>query len=70
MRYSVKYQNQDRNWVVADTANAQQIMGIHPTKAAAYRQAFAEQERWRKFDPTAKHLSRVRRMLPQTLVVG
>ena len=70
MRYSVKFENQDRNWIVADTANAHQIMGVHPTKALAYKQAFAEQERWRKYDPVARHIAKLRQVLPQSLVVG
>ncbi len=70
MRYSVHFETSDRNWVVTDQANANQVMGVHVTKSDAYRHAFAEQERWRKFDPVAKHLARIRKMMPQSLVVG
>ena len=70
MRYSVHYETADGRWVVRDVANAQQVMGVHASKADAYRQAFAEQERWHKYDPVAKHLERVRQMMPQSLVVS
>ena len=70
MRYSVHYECVEKNWVVTDAANCHQVLGIHDTKSDAYKQAHAEQERWRKFDPVAKHLARVRRMLPRTLVVN
>ena len=69
MRYSVQFETGDRHWVVKDVANADQVMGVHITKAEAYRQAIAEQELWRKYDPVAKHLARVRRIMPNTLVV-
>lgn len=70
MRYSVHFETTDRNWVVKDVANAHQVMGVHITKAKAYRQAIAAQERWRKYDPVAKHLARIRKMMPSSLVVG
>ncbi|NQV56968.1 MAG: hypothetical protein HQ503_13995 [Rhodospirillales bacterium] len=70
MRYSVKYEGRDKNWVVTDTVTAHQVIGIHSTKSEAYKQAFAEQELWRKHDPVAKHLARVRRMLPRSLATG
>ena len=69
MRYSVHYEGADKNWVVTDAANSHQVMGIHGTKSEAYKHAFAEQERWRKLDPSANHLARIRTMLPRTLVV-
>lgn len=69
MRYSVHYEGADKNWVVTDAANCHQVMGIHGTKSEAYKHAFAEQERWRKHDPAANHLARIRTMLPRTLVV-
>jgi len=70
MRYSVRYECANKNWVVTDSANAGQVMGVHMSKTGAYRHAYAEQERWRKFDPVAKHLARIRKVMPQTLVVG
>ena len=70
MRYSVHYETKDRSWVVKDVANAHQVMGVHTSKANAYKQAFAEQERWRKYDPVAKHLERIRQMMPRSLVIS
>jgi len=70
MRYSVHYETGDGNWVVTDVANAHQVMGVHSSKAGAYKQAFSEQERWRKYDPVAKHLARIRKMMPRSLVVS
>ena len=58
MRYSVHYEGAEKNWVVTDAANCHQVMGIHNTKSEAYKHAFAEQERWRKYDPAAKYLAR------------
>ncbi len=52
------------------SANADQVMSVHMSKTDAYRQAYAEQERSRKFDPVAKHLVRIRKVISQTLVVG
>ena len=70
MRYSVHYETNDRNWVVTDLSNAHKVMGVHASKADAYRQAFAEQERWRKCDPVAKNLERIRQMMPRSLVIS
>ena len=70
MRYSVRYAGDTKKWSVIDTAIANQVVGMHATKAAAYHQAFSEQERWRKLDPVAQHLSRLRKVLPRSLVVG
>ena len=70
MRYSVRYQYADKNWVVTDSSNAEKLVGVHQSKTGAYRQAYAEQERWRKYDPVAEHLARIRKVMPQTLVVG
>ena len=70
MRYSVHYETEDGRWVVRDVVNAHQVMGVHASKADAYKQAFAEQERWRKYDPVAKRLERVRHMMPRSLVVS
>ena len=70
MRYSVHYQTDDRNWVVTDVSNSHQVMGVHASKADAYRQAFAEQERWRKYDPVANNVDRIRQMMPRSLVIS
>ena len=70
MRYSVHYQANDRNWVVTDLSNSHQVMGVHASKADAYRQAFAEQERWRKHDPVDNNLERIRQMMPRSLVIS
>lgn len=71
MRYSVRYQPRHKNWAVVDTAVAGQVMGVHSTKADAYKHAFAEQERWRRLDPVARHLSRASGDMrwPRSLVV-
>ena len=70
MRYSVHYETSDRNWVVTDVSNSHQVMGVHASKADAYRQAFAEQERSRKSDPVANNLEQVRQMMPRSLVIS
>lgn len=70
MRYSVRYEGNAKKWSVIDTAIANQVVGTHVSKSEAYHQAIVEQERWRKYDPVAKHLSRLRKVLPRTLVVG
>ena len=70
MRYSVHYETSDRNWVVTDVSNSHQVMGVHGSKADAYRQAFAEQERWRKYDPVANNVDRRRQMMPRSLVIS
>lgn len=69
MRYSVRYEDRDDSWIVADAADANRTMGVHRTKAAAYAQATAEQSRWRKNDRAARHLAEIRRNLPHSLVV-
>lgn len=71
MRFSVRYQSSQRNWAVVDTAVAGQVMGVHDTKAEAYKHAFAEQERWRRLDPAAQLLGRVSGDMgwPRSLVV-
>ena len=65
MRFSVRYQSKQKNWAVIDTGVAEQIVGLHATKAAAYKQAFAEQERWRKLDPAVRELTRSRKKNPK-----
>ena len=71
MRFSVRYQSIQKNWAVVDTAVAGQVMGVHDTKADAYKHAFAEQERWRRLDPVAQQLSKVSDDMgwPRSLVV-
>ncbi len=73
MRFSVKYQSWTKMWAVVDNGVAQQVVGVHDSKAAAYKQAFAEQERWRNFDPVAVEMTRSRACndhgLPVSLVV-
>ena len=70
MRYSVHHETNDRNWVVTNISNSHQMMGVHASKADAYRQAFAEQERWRKYDQVANNLERIRKMLQRSLVIS
>ncbi len=73
MRFSVKYQSWAKNWAVVEDGAAQQVVGVHDSKAAAYKQAFAEQARWREFDPVAVEMTRSRACnghgLPVSLVV-
>ena len=73
MRFSVKYQSWTKNWAVVDNGAAQQVIGVHDSKAQAYKQAFAEQERRREFDPVAAEMTRSRACndhgLPVSLVV-
>ncbi len=70
MRYSVRYDSKSHRWSVIDTAIANQVVGNHGSKSKAYHQAIVEQERWRKFDPVAQHLARLREAMPRTLVAG
>ena len=69
MRYCVRYRTQDKRWVVADTGTGNQVLGVHATKADAYRQAHALQEHWCAGDAEADHLQRVREEMPRTLVI-
>ena len=73
MRFSVKYQSWTKNWAVVDNGVAQQVVSVHDSKAEAYKQASAEQGRWRKFDPVAVEMTRSRACndhgLPVSLVV-
>ena len=73
MRFSVKYQSWTKNWAVVDNSVAQQVVGVHDSKAEAYKQASAEQGRWRQFDPVAVEMTRSRACndhgLPISLVV-
>lgn len=70
MRYSVAYEGSTQKWSVIDKANGSQVVGLHTTRDAAFHQAFVEQERWRKLDPVAQHLSGLCNVLPRSLVVG
>ena len=70
MRYSVRYDCKNKNWLVSDGAEDERIIGTHTLKANAYRHAFAEQERWRDLEPTANYATLIRKVIPQTLVVG
>lgn len=69
MRYSVRYQCKTKNWVVTDDAAEEEVVGIHQTKASAYRHAYAEQERWQKIEPTTNYPEKIRGIMPQSLVV-
>ena len=68
MRYCVRYRVEEKNWVVADTANENQVLGIHATKAEAYAHAL-EAQQTRAQDPEAEHLKRVRETMPRSLVI-
>ncbi len=52
MRYKVQFETVLRQWVVVDTAIADQMMGVHASKAAACEQAAVEEDRWVHYDPT------------------
>ena len=69
MRYSVKYECTNKNWVVTDSATGEEVIGTHKSKASAYRQAYAEQERWQKIEPVTSYNEKIREFLPQSLVV-
>ena len=69
LRYSVRYQCNNKNWVVTDSAANEEIVGTHQTKASAYRHAYAEQERWQKIEPVTSYPEKIREILPQSLVV-
>ena len=68
MRYCVRYRTQDKHWLVADTGIGNEVLGVHKTKAEAYRQAMSLQEHWCTSDAEAEHLRRVREEMPRTLV--
>jgi hypothetical protein len=70
MRYSVRYDCRNKNWLVSDGAEDKRIIGTHTLKANAYRHAFTEQERWQDLEPKASYATRIREVIPQTLVVG
>ena len=70
MRYSVKYECSDKTWVVINNSEDETIISTHSSKAAAYRRAFSEQERSRGVRPVANYVDRMRKAIPQTLVVG
>jgi hypothetical protein len=65
MRYCVRYRVEEKNWVVADTANENQVLGVHATKAEAYAHALKAQP----LDHDAEHLKRARESMARTLVV-
>jgi hypothetical protein len=68
MRYCVRYRVEEKNWVVADTANENQVLGVHATKAEAYAHALKAQQNWPR-DQEGDHLKRVRETMARTLVV-
>ena len=53
-----------------DSSDHELVISTHRSKAAAYRRAFSEQERLRSMHPTANYVDRMRKAIPQTLVVG
>jgi len=67
MRYCVRYRVEEKNWVVADVGNDNQIVGVHATKSAAYAQALAAQQGGSSY-PEADYFKRVRDAMPRTLV--
>lgn len=68
MRYCVRYRVEEKNWVVADTANENQVLGVHTTKAEAYAHALQAQQNW-PVEPEADRLKRVRETMSRTLVI-
>jgi len=65
MRYCVRYRVEEKNWVVADTANENQVLGVHATKAEAYAHALQAQP----LDHDVDYLKRARESMSRTLVV-
>lgn len=65
MRYCVRYRVEEKNWVVADTANENQVLGVHASKAEAYAHALRAQP----IDHDADYLKRAREAMSRTLVV-
>ena len=70
MRYSVSYDCTNKNWLVSDGSEDGRVVGTHMLKANAYRHAYAEQERWRGVEPAENYSTQIRKVIPQTLVVG
>ena len=68
MRYCVRYRVEEKNWVVADTANENQVLGVHATKAEAYAHALQAHQNWPQ-DHELDHLKRARDSVSRTLVV-
>ena len=69
MRYSVRYESRTRQWSVIDAFINDKIVATHATKAAAYDHAGTAQDRWEKHGNAVNHLTRLQKILPQTLVV-
>ncbi len=69
MRYSVRFEIKRKKWLVGDCGNTDRILGEHLTKAAAYAQASAEQERWARYHPVGWRMSRPQDISPRSLVV-
>lgn len=69
MRYSVRFESRRKRWLVGDCGNDNRTLGEHATKAAAYAQASAEQERWIRHHPADRHVDCLDDILPCSLVV-
>ena len=70
MRYSVHYETNHRQWVVMDVGEADQVLGVHASKAEAYNHASTAQRRRHGYDSVAKQLEGIRNMMPRSLVIG
>ncbi len=68
MRYSVRFENSRKIWLVGDCGDANRTLGEHRTKAAAYAQAGAEQERWAESHSGARNTGRLGDVSPRSLV--
>ena len=67
MRYCVRYRVIEKNWVVADAGNDNQILGVHATKAEAYAQALAAHQNCEQ-DSSSERRRCVREADPHSLV--
>jgi hypothetical protein len=69
MRYSIRYNCGDKSWIVADGPTKKHILGVHHSKASAYKQAITEHQSLRELDPIQNYLAKIRKIIPQTLVL-
>ena len=57
MRYVVRYDNQDRKWLVVDTLTVEQTVGCHRGQPEALIQAESEERRWRRLGAGAENFA-------------
>lgn len=68
MRYSIKFNTENKTWMVITNLGVGQIIGLYSTKAEAYNYVSQLQENKLDKDLFGNYSSQLKKIIPKTLI--